>query len=73
MKTEPSLSDQEMISTRVIDFPVGSVWSAWADPALLAEWWGPDGFTNTFGEFDFAVDCNEQNFNRLQVVLENKI
>jgi len=149
MKTELSPSDREIISVRVFDFPVGSVWNAWSDPALLAEWWGPDGFTNTFEEFDFrpgghwrfvmhgpdgtdhpnhsvfseihpqqrivfdhvcapvfqvtatflpedgrtrltfhmlfetaevcaqvkvyAVDCNEQNFNRLQVVLENNI
>src|SRR5262249_22745804 len=24
------------------------IWEAWTDPALLARWWGPKGFTNTF-------------------------
>jgi uncharacterized protein YndB with AHSA1/START domain len=24
-----------------------------SDPAHLAQWWGPKGFTNTFHEFDF--------------------
>lgn len=24
---------------------------AWADPRLLAQWWGPEGFTNTFHRF----------------------
>jgi uncharacterized protein YndB with AHSA1/START domain len=28
------------------------VYAAFADPALLARWWGPAGFVNTFHEFD---------------------
>jgi uncharacterized protein YndB with AHSA1/START domain len=28
------------------------VYEAWTDPELLARWWGPSGFTNTFHEFD---------------------
>lgn len=31
------------------------VFSAFSDPARLARWWGPDGFTNTFEVFEF---CN---------------
>jgi hypothetical protein len=30
-----------------------SVFSAIQDPARLARWWGPDGFTNTFHTFEF--------------------
>ncbi len=30
-----------------------SVFSAIQDPAHLARWWGPDGFTNTFHTFEF--------------------
>jgi uncharacterized protein YndB with AHSA1/START domain len=29
------------------------VFSAIQDPARLARWWGPDGFTNTFHTFEF--------------------
>lgn len=30
-----------------------AVYSAIQDPARLARWWGPDGFTNTFHTFEF--------------------
>jgi len=30
-----------------------SVFAAIQDPARLARWWGPDGFTNTFQAFEF--------------------
>ncbi len=30
-----------------------SVFSAIQDPARLARWWGPEGFTNTFHTFEF--------------------
>lgn len=30
-----------------------AVFAAFADPAKLAHWWGPAGFTNTFSIFDF--------------------
>ncbi len=32
---------------RVYDAPVSAVWEAWTDPALVAQWWGPRGFTIT--------------------------
>jgi uncharacterized protein YndB with AHSA1/START domain len=47
-------SSREIISTRVFDFPRESVFHAWSNPVLLAQWWGPNGFSNTFHEFDFA-------------------
>jgi uncharacterized protein YndB with AHSA1/START domain len=28
---------------RTFDAPREAVWSAWTDPAQLAQWWGPDG------------------------------
>jgi uncharacterized protein YndB with AHSA1/START domain len=28
------------------------VFGAFTDPVQLARWWGPNGFTNTIGEFD---------------------
>ncbi len=38
---------------RDIPAPPTSVFSAIQDPARLARWWGPDGFTNTFHTFEF--------------------
>lgn len=47
--------DQEksLLHTRMFPFSRERVWQAWADPARLTHWWGPDGFTSTFHEFDF--------------------
>lgn len=45
-------SDQEIVSTRVFDAPRERVFQAFSDPNLLQQWWGPEGFTNSFHEFD---------------------
>jgi uncharacterized protein YndB with AHSA1/START domain len=37
----------EIHLTRVYDAPVELVWDAWTDPAQVARWWGPRGFTLT--------------------------
>jgi uncharacterized protein YndB with AHSA1/START domain len=39
--------------TREIPAHPEAVFSAIQDPARLARWWGPDGFTNTFHSFEF--------------------
>lgn len=38
-----------------IDLPASTavVFNAFQDPAQLAKWWGPDGFTNSFEVFEF--------------------
>ena len=42
------------ISTeRVISASPREVFAAFEQPDLLAQWWGPNGFTNTFQEFEF--------------------
>ena len=46
-------SDREIVTTRVIDAPRERVFEAFSDPARLARWWGPAGFSSTFHEFDF--------------------
>jgi uncharacterized protein YndB with AHSA1/START domain len=47
-----ALANLEIVSTRVFDAPRQRVFRAFSDPSLLALWWGPNGFTNTFHEFD---------------------
>jgi uncharacterized protein YndB with AHSA1/START domain len=45
-------ADRDIVSARVLSAPRERVFAAWTDPALLARWWGPKGFRNTFQEFD---------------------
>jgi uncharacterized protein YndB with AHSA1/START domain len=42
----------DIVSTRHFDFTREGVFAAFRDPARLAQWWGPAGFTNTIHEFD---------------------
>lgn len=44
--------DHEIVSTRVFHVPVQLLFRAWTEPLHLKNWWGPNGFTNTFHEFD---------------------
>ncbi len=48
-----SVGEREITYVRVFNAPRAMVWSARSNPEHLAQWWGPDGFTNTFHEFDF--------------------
>ncbi len=45
-------ADCEIRSSRLFSYPRETVFRAWTNPELLAAWWGPAGFTNTFYEFD---------------------
>lgn len=45
-------TDRQITTIRVFNTSRKHVFSAWTNPALLAKWWGPKGFTNTFHEFD---------------------
>lgn len=44
--------DREIVITRALDHPQTLVFKAWTDPGHLINWWGPNGFTNTFHEID---------------------
>lgn len=52
LQTSP---DCEIVSSRVVNFPIETVFRAWTEPQHLQNWWGPAGFTNTFYEFDLRV------------------
>ena len=41
--------------TRVFDAPRALVWRAWTDPAMMANWFGPRGFTSSVPELDLRV------------------
>lgn len=38
---------------RVFSFTPREIFAAFEQPDRLAKWWGPNGFTNTFQEFEF--------------------
>ena len=52
---ENSEKNREIINIRVFHAAPEIVFNAWADPELLAQWWGPKDFRNTFHQFDFKV------------------
>lgn len=52
-ETTVDTADREIVSSRVINAPQEKVFEAFRNPELLARWWGPQGFTNTFHTFDF--------------------
>lgn len=52
MQAAPT-ADRESFHSRRIDAPPERVFAALADPARLARWWGPNGFTSTFDVFEF--------------------
>jgi len=48
-------AERELTITRVFDAPRALVFKVWTDPKHLAQWWGPQGFTNPVCEFDAHV------------------
>lgn len=44
-----------LIIEHVFDAPRSLVWDAWTMPKHLAEWWGPEHFTNPVCEIDVRV------------------
>ena len=53
MSTEKNdTKDRELLITRLLNAPVELVWEVWTNPEHLAEWWGPNGFTNSISKMD---------------------
>ncbi len=46
------IAAREIVSTREFAQPREELFAAFTDPARLAQWWGPNGFTNTMRKFD---------------------
>ena len=53
MQSEKSnTQNRELLLTRVLNAPIELVWEVWTKPEHIAEWWGPNGFTNTITKMD---------------------
>jgi uncharacterized protein YndB with AHSA1/START domain len=50
-ETKPS-AKREITITRIFNAPRDLVFKAWIDPKQMAQWWGPQGFTNPVCELD---------------------
>jgi uncharacterized protein YndB with AHSA1/START domain len=51
-KNNSATADREIVHQRLLDAPRELVWEAFTDPAQVAQWWGPRGFTTTIHEMD---------------------
>lgn len=58
-------TNRELTLTRVFKAPRELVFKAWVDEKLLAQWWGPDGFTTPIAEIDARPGGN------INVVMED--
>ena len=47
-----STKDRELLLTRLLNAPIELVWEVWTNPEHIAQWWGPNGFTNTITAMD---------------------
>lgn len=45
----------DIVTSRVLNAPPAAVFAAFADPQVLATWWGPRGFRDTIHAFDLRV------------------
>jgi uncharacterized protein YndB with AHSA1/START domain len=52
LKTSPEC---EIVTIRTFNYSRELVYKAWTEPDHLKNWWGPNGFTNTFNIFDLKV------------------
>jgi len=44
--------DRELVISKTLNAPVELVWEAWTSADHIAQWWGPDGFTNTIHKME---------------------
>lgn len=52
---ESSTADREIKMSRLLNAPVELVWEVWTKPEHIANWWGPDGFTNTIHDMQVSA------------------
>jgi uncharacterized protein YndB with AHSA1/START domain len=51
-KEKSSTVGREIRLTRTLNAPVDLVWEVWSSPEHIAQWWGPNGFTNTISKMN---------------------
>ena len=51
-ETIPHADDKDLVISRLLRAPRAALWRAWADPALLKQWWCPKPWTTEVRAFD---------------------
>ncbi|MDB5159122.1 MAG: polyketide cyclase [Mucilaginibacter sp.] len=51
---ESNTKDRELRIVRTLNAPIDLVWEVWTKPEHIANWWGPNGFTNTINTMDLV-------------------
>jgi uncharacterized protein YndB with AHSA1/START domain len=46
------MNEGTLVIKKIFDAAPAVVWEAWVDESQVAQWYGPEGFTNTIHEFD---------------------
>jgi uncharacterized protein YndB with AHSA1/START domain len=47
--------DRELVVSRTLNAPIEQVWESWTIAEKIAQWWGPEGFTNTIQKMDIRT------------------
>ena len=55
MSAAASAEDKTLVITRTLNAPRALVWKMFSDPYHLAQWWGPEGYTNRVERLDFRT------------------
>lgn len=50
-----STENKGLFLKRTLNAPIDLVWQAWTQPEHIANWWGPNGFTNTISKMDMRT------------------
>jgi uncharacterized protein YndB with AHSA1/START domain len=46
------MNETQIELVREINAPVEKVWGAWTNPEMIAQWWGPEGFSTRVEQID---------------------
>lgn len=52
-ESNKNTANRALQSKTIIHAPTDLVWEVWTNPEHIANWWGPNGFTNTIHKMDF--------------------
>lgn len=78
-KLNNNTPDRELRITKNLSAPIHFVWEVWTKPEYIANWWGPNGFTNSIdvmevkqgGEWRFTMHGPDgKNYPNRSVYLE---
>ncbi|MDR6762340.1 uncharacterized protein YndB with AHSA1/START domain [Flavobacterium sp. 2755] len=56
MESENNIQNRILQSKILLKVPTDIVWEMWENPEHIANWWGPNGFTNTIHKMDFKEE-----------------